>query len=996
MSYIRYPILGGGGVATYVNFAAFPASAPDGTLALALDTDILYAYNVGLASWIAIAGPGNVLSIGNFDAHAGVAKGLQILTDQLFAQSATATVPGMVNLTTQTFAGLKTFTSGILTPSIDSNSSSTLTIAQTTATRVDFLSGALSLDLNGVSETNTGPSLLINSDNPATFSAGQLMIASTDVSSGNNSSSIAILTGDSNQINTSVGSGGVVIETGSVNDGGSTAGSGNIDVRSGFAFGTGNTGPITIATGNSHNTGNTGQILLNTGSPLDSGTRGDIFLNCNNLNLNPDTATIAGNKQIKSVQDPTLAQDAATKNYVDIVASALAPLQAVYAATTTNLVGTYANGAAGVGATFTITATGTFTVDGTTPPINSRILIKDQSSGFQNGVYNLTATGSVGVSPVLTRSTDFNTAAKMNAGTLIPVINGTTNTLTSWLETSTITTVGTDALVFVEWTANPGSYLLKANNLSDVTSKSTSFNNLSPMTTLGDTIYGGASGTGTRLAGNTTATKNFLAQTGTGSVSAAPVWTTLSASDLPTITLTGDVTGAAAGGTIATTLATVNGNVGSFGSSTSIPSFTVNAKGLITAASGNAVIAPAGTLTGTTLASNVVNSSLTSVGTITTGTWNGTTIAIANGGTGQTSAANAFIALSPLTTAGDLIYETAAPAPARLPIGTTGQLLTVAGGLPVWQDPPDISDSEVWVRTANGYGSTNTFFRRFTTVAKNVGVDITYTDDVTNGAQFVINTTGRYAISYSDDFSTTNTDMGITINANGTTTIEAQPAANVLAIGSGKAAAFSANTAVTLVLTAGDVINACTQGTSASGVNLATFRITRVASINGSVASPSSIATLLASSGTRVTTTPTVLGQWRSELRNGGTMTYTDTNGNPTAQPTAADGIKLYGGVTFATGDSANSPSRYEIFIGLNKTVSPQYYSTTGRTGAVITTGLPLDGGHDIGLCPYYDPTTGVFSVNLFTQQGGTVTESFGRDQTSNLIATGYFDVYYF
>src|ERR1700677_5199779 len=45
----------------------------------------------------------------------------------------------------------------------------------------------------------------------------------------------------------------------------------------------------------------------------------------------------------------------------------------------------------------------------------------------------------------------------------------------------------------------PSSYLLKSNNLSDVSSKSTSFNNLSPMTTSGDIIYGGTSGTGTRL-----------------------------------------------------------------------------------------------------------------------------------------------------------------------------------------------------------------------------------------------------------------------------------------------------------------------------------------------------------------------------------------------------------------------------------------------------------------------------------------------------------------
>ena len=73
-------------------------------------------------------------------------------------------------------------------------------------------------------------------------------------------------------------------------------------------------------------------------------------------------------------------------------------------------------------------------------------------------------------------------------------------------------------------------------------------------------------------------------------------------------------------------LATVNANTGSFGDASLIPAITVNEKGLVTAVSTNTVIAPAGTLTGTSLSSSVVSSSLTSVGIIGTGVWRGTDI----------------------------------------------------------------------------------------------------------------------------------------------------------------------------------------------------------------------------------------------------------------------------------------------------------------------------------------------------------------------------------
>ncbi len=171
------------------------------------------------------------------------------------------------------------------------------------------------------------------------------------------------------------------------------------------------------------------------------------------------------------------------------------------------------------------------------------------------------------------------------------------------------------------------------------------------------------------------------------------------------VAMSGDATIVASG---ALTLATVNSNVGSFGSSTSIPSFTVNAKGLITAASGNAVIAPAGTLSGTTLNSTVVSSSLTSVGTIGTGVWQGTPIAIAYGGTGQATAQLGFDALSPLTTAGDTLYYNGTHN-TRLPIGSTGQILTVVSGEPAWANPAATSIATEDVLTLNSTDITNQY-----------------------------------------------------------------------------------------------------------------------------------------------------------------------------------------------------------------------------------------------------------------------------------------------
>ncbi len=89
--------------------------------------------------------------------------------------------------------------------------------------------------------------------------------------------------------------------------------------------------------------------------------------------------------------------------------------------------------------------------------------------------------------------------------------------------------------------------------------------------------------------------------------------------------------------------------------------------------------AAAGTLTGTTLASNVVNSSLQTVGTISTGVWNGTAIDVAHGGTGDTSL-TAYAILAGGTTSTGAVQSISG-------VGTSGQLLVSNGAsaLPTWQ-----------------------------------------------------------------------------------------------------------------------------------------------------------------------------------------------------------------------------------------------------------------------------------------------------------------------
>ena len=178
--------------------------------------------------------------------------------------------------------------------------------------------------------------------------------------------------------------------------------------------------------------------------------------------------------KITNLKDPTADQDAATKKYVDDVAQGLNIHDSVVAASTANYVATYNNGSSGVGATLTNNTTqAAFSIDGVSPTVGQRVLIKNQTSAAQNGIYTVTNVGSGSTNWVLTRATDFDNAAEIGGGDFVFVTGGSTLDNTGWVCVDKVTTVGTDPIDFTQfsgagtYTASNGVQLV-GNNFSGV------------------------------------------------------------------------------------------------------------------------------------------------------------------------------------------------------------------------------------------------------------------------------------------------------------------------------------------------------------------------------------------------------------------------------------------------------------------------------------------------------------------------------------------------
>jgi len=118
----------------------------------------------------------------------------------------------------------------------------------------------------------------------------------------------------------------------------------------------------------------------------------------------------------------------ANKTYVDQVAQGLDTKPSCKLATTTNLTATYSNGSAGVGATLTNSGTqATLTLDSTAANLDDRVLVKDQTTRTQNGIYVVTSVGGASSNWVLTRATPEDQPAELSGGAFVFVEEGVLN-----------------------------------------------------------------------------------------------------------------------------------------------------------------------------------------------------------------------------------------------------------------------------------------------------------------------------------------------------------------------------------------------------------------------------------------------------------------------------------------------------------------------------------------------------------------------------------------
>lgn len=392
------------------------------------------------------------------------------------------------------------------------------------------------------------------------------------------------------------------------------------------------------------------------------------------------------------------------------------------------------------------------TLDGVTLAANDRILVKDQTTASQNGIYYVSTLGT-GANGTWTRATDADGLDELTSGAIVAVEQGSVNADSQWMLTTDGTiTIGTTSLTF----AIRGNSTVK--QIQSITS-SVAGNQLT--VGLNPTTLDFRSATLTTGVPNTRTVGSAL----TLVVPASATLGTVSATQARLALLAIDNAG-----TVELAIVNLAGGV-------NLDETTLISTTAISAAATSASVVYS-TTARTNVPFRVVG--FLDITETTAGTW------ATDATTKQGAGGNVIRALGP-------------------------------------------TQSAVRVNTANGYGSTNTMIRRFTTVVLNQGTDITYADSATLGASFTINASGLYAINYSDSFTTTN-DFGTGISLNSSQLTIGVGSINIadrLSVCGAGAGSVNSNASALVFLPAGSVIRPHGQAL-ATGPYAAVFNITRV------------------------------------------------------------------------------------------------------------------------------------------------------------------------
>jgi hypothetical protein len=702
--------------------------------------------------------------------------------------------------------------------------------------------------------------------------------------------------------------------------------------------------------------------------------------------------------------------DIVNKAYADAIASGIHFHEAVDLATTAALpANTYNNGTSGVGATLTANANGALSVDSTLTVAANRILVKNEVTQANNGVYTVTQVGSAGTPYILTRAADFDSAGtgvdQIDEGDFFLVTSGVVNLNTAWVQqTAPPIVVGTTALVFQQFAA-PITYTAGTGlnesptytfNIATTGVSAATYGSASTSATIAVNAQGqitSASNTtiainGTQVSGNIAGQAGSVANaltlgtylTGTSYNGSAAVTATVDATDANTASkvVARDSSGNFSAGTIT---ATLSGAATSAGTATNIAGGAANQIPYQTgAATTSFVVAPtvagtylnwngssfaytaislpnnatfnnggAGDASGTTfngsaartISYNTVgasplagSSSLTTTGTVTSGTWSASFGAVSGANLTSLTAGN----LSGTIPSAVLGNSTAYVGTTAVALNRSSANQALTGITSVTLPGSTSGSAQITPNAVAGTGTVLTLPATTGTLA--------LTSDVptVNNATLTMNTSGT-GLSGSQTF-TANQATGATFtvtsnatNANTASTIVARDASGNFSAGTITATLTGQASSVANSLTAGTYLSgtayngsaAQTWSVDATSANTASKVVARDASGNFSAGT---ITATLSGSATSAGTATTASGLTGTPNITVGTITAGDITTYRSGAPTTG---YIYWG---------NTGTKYMGFDGSNivASVSPSF-SITGNAANVTGTVAVANGG---------------------------------------------------